>query len=240
MKIPVYNQLAEIVSEIETPEIFDQIMIKPELIHQAARWQILNSYYPFAHTKNRGDVRGGGRKPWRQKGTGRARHGSRRSPIWRGGGITFGPRNEEDKSVEIPKKMRRKAILMVVAGKLKSDSVRVIENIKPNDLKTKSMEKILAKFLKARAGRKKDGEQKKFESALIALTQPDQAIIRITANLSYVETIEARNLNILALLNHRYLILEPSGLGLIEKTFTLVRSKSDEIDLNQKPVLTKV
>ena len=108
-------------NEIDIPEIFEKLKRNDVLIHQVMRWQTLNSYFPWAHTKTIGEVRGGGRKPWRQKGTGRARHGSIRSPLWRGGGVTFGPRNEENKKIKINLKQKRKAILMVVAEKIKGN-----------------------------------------------------------------------------------------------------------------------
>jgi large subunit ribosomal protein L4 len=214
MKLPLYNQQGEVIGEIETPKIFDEIKVNMPLVHQVMRWQLLQNYPAYAHTKDRGEVRGGGRKPWRQKGTGRARHGSRRSPIWRGGGVTFGPRKETIRAIEINKKMRRKAILMALAAKLKDDYVRVLDNLQPPELKTKAMEKILTHFLKPRS-------KKKFETALVVLSENKPELVRIIRNLPYAEAIEARNFNLLALLNKKYLIIEPKSFEVIEKTFTL-------------------
>ncbi len=213
MKVPIYNQEGKIIGEYEIPEVFEKIGINQALIHQVMRWQILNSYYPFAHTKTRGEVRGGGRKPWPQKHTGRARHGSIRSPIWKGGGVTFGPRKEKIREIKINKKMRRKAILMVLAEKIRKNFIRVLENLKPSEYKTKNMHKILTNFLQPRK------TKKKFESALVIIPENDKDLIKSIRNLPYADAIEARNLNILSLLNHKYIFLEPKSLEVIIKTF---------------------
>ncbi len=213
MKMPLYNQKGEIIGEIEIPEIFEKIKRNDALIHQVMRWQILNSYYPYAHTKTRAEVRGGGRKPWPQKHTGRARHGSIRSPIWKGGGVTFGPRKETKKQIKINKKMRRKAILMVLAEKIKNNFVRFIDNLKPEEYKTKYMHNFLTKFLQPRK------TKKKFESALLVIPENDKDLFRAVRNLPYADVIEARNLNILSLLNHKYVFLEPKSLEIVEQTF---------------------
>src|SRR3990167_3957902 len=110
MKLPIYNTKAEVVGEQElNPRVFD-VAANESLVHQAAVAQQANERQVLAHTKDRGAVRGGGKKPWRQKGTGRARVGSIRSPLWRGGGVTGGPRNEKVYERTIPTKMRRKRL----------------------------------------------------------------------------------------------------------------------------------
>jgi large subunit ribosomal protein L4 len=184
----------------------------PALVHQVMRWQLLNTYFPYAHTKTRSEVAGSGRKPWPQKHTGRARHGSRRSPIWRGGGITFGPRKEEKKQIKITKKMRRKAILMTVAEKFRKNLLKCFENF-PLEGKTKEMAKFLTKFLEPRK------TKKKYETCLLVIPENDKKIFQAVRNLPYADAIEARNLNLLSLLNHKYLFLTPESLSVIEKTF---------------------
>jgi large subunit ribosomal protein L4 len=213
MKLDVYNKEGEKVGEIEVNDIFDKIRKNEALIHQVARWQILNSYYPFAHTKTRGEVRGGGRKPWPQKHTGRARHGSIRSPIWKGGGVVFGPRKEEKKAIKINKKMKRKAILMVLKEKMKNGFLKVLEDLNLNEYKTKEMNKIFEKFLQKRK------TKKKMESALLIIPENDKKLIRAVRNLPYADAIEARNLNILSLLNHKYIFTVPETFDIIKKTF---------------------
>lgn len=213
MKLDVYNKEGEKVREIEVNDIFDKIRKNEALIHQVARWQILNSYYPFAHTKTRGEVRGGGRKPWPQKHTGRARHGSIRSPIWKGGGVVFGPRKEGKKAIKINKKMKRKAILMVLKEKMKNGFLKVLEDLNLNEYKTKEMNKIFEKFLQKRK------TKKKMESALLIIPENDKKLIRAVRNLPYADAIEARNLNILSLLNHKYIFTVPETFDIIKKTF---------------------
>ncbi|MCS7184218.1 MAG: 50S ribosomal protein L4 [Patescibacteria group bacterium] len=213
MKLKVFNQQAEIIDELEFDGFFDKLEINHALIHQVMRWQILNTYHPWAHTKTRGEVRGGGRKPWRQKGTGRARHGSIRSPLWRGGGVVFGPRKEKKRKIKINKKMRRKAILMVLKEKINQDRIRVLNSLTPPDYKTKFMNQILIRFLEKRK------TDKKRESALVVFSNSNKNLIRSVRNLPYANAIEARNLNILSLLNHKYIFIEPEGLEIIKKTF---------------------
>jgi large subunit ribosomal protein L4 len=213
MKLKVFNQEGQIIDEIEINDIFDKLEIKPDLIHQVMRWQLLNTYYPWAHTKDRGEVRGGGRKPWRQKGTGRARHGSIRSPLWKGGGVTFGPQKEKIRQIKINKKMRRKAILMVLKDKMLKNRFIILNSLVPTDLKTKFMDKILSKFLEKRKTKKKR------ESALVVLPNNNKELIRCIRNLPYANSIEARNLNILSLLNHKYVFVEPASIEVIKQTF---------------------
>jgi len=213
MKLDLYNKEGEKIGEIEVNDIFDRIKRNDALIHQVMRWQILNSYYPFAHTKTRGEVRGGGRKPWPQKHTGRARHGSIRSPIWKGGGVVFGPRKEEKKAIKINKKMRRKAILMVLKEKMKNGLVKVLEDFNLKEYKTKEMNKILEKFLQKRKTKKKR------ETALLIIPENDTKLIKAIRNLPYADAIEARNLNILSLLNHKYVFTVPEAFDIIKKTF---------------------
>lgn len=213
MKTDIYNFQGERIGEIELPEEIFNLEFKPELVHQVMRWQMLNSYYPYAHTKTRGEVRGGGRKPWSQKGTGRARHGSIRSPLWKGGGVTFGPRKEKIKQIKINKKMRRKAILMTIAEKLRQNLLRVIDKIELDRFKTKEFEKFFSKFLEARKTKKKR------ETGLLVIEENKSEIFRSVRNLPYADAIEARNLNLLELLNHKYLFLTKGSIDIIRKTF---------------------
>ncbi len=213
MKTDLYNFQGEKIGEIELPEGIFNLEFKPELVHQVMRWQMLNTYFPYAHTKDRGEVRGGGRKPWPQKGTGRARHGSIRSPIWRGGGVTFGPRKEKIRKIKINKKMKRKAILMILAEKLRQNLVKVIDKIDPESYKTKEFEKFFSKFLKPRKTKKKR------ETGLLVIEENKPEVFRSVRNLPYADSIEARNLNLLELLNHKYLFLTKDSIEVIKKTF---------------------
>lgn len=212
MKAKLLNFDGQEIGSFELPEEIFALEFKPALVHQVMRWQMLNSYFPWAHTKIRSEVRGGGRKPWPQKHTGRARHGSIRSPIWRGGGVTFGPRKEKVRQIKITKKMRRKAILMTLAEKFRQNLLKIFADL-PTVTKTKEMSKILTKFLQPRK------TKKKFESVLVVMPENDQSFLRAIRNLSYANAIEARNLNLLALLNHKYVFLSPKSIEVIKNTF---------------------
>ena len=123
MKINLYNQKGEKVGKTDLPDEIFNVEINSDLLHQVIVSQMANKRQSSAHTKDRGDVSGGGKKPWRQKGTGRARHGSRRSPIWVGGGVTFGPKSEKNYKKTIPQKMKRKALFMALSSKVNDDEL---------------------------------------------------------------------------------------------------------------------
>ena len=127
MKIDIYNQKGEVTGSTTLPKEIFGVEFNADLVHQIAVSLSANKRQVSAHTKNRAEVRGGGKKPWRQKGTGRARVGSIRSPLWKGGGVTFGPRTDRKFEVEIPKKMRRKALFMVLSQKAKNNTLVVLD-----------------------------------------------------------------------------------------------------------------
>jgi len=216
MKVTIYNQNKEKTEEIELPkEIFD-VQMNADLVHQVVVSQMANRRKVIAHTKDRGDVRGGGKKPWRQKGTGRARHGSRRSPIWKGGGVTFGPTNERVYKKEIPKKMQRKALMMVLSAKIKSNSFLILDKINLKESKTKLMAEVMKNLSIVN------------ETCLIALPKKEDKIIRVVNNISKVKTIEARNLNCLDLLNSKHLVILKESIKTIEETFIKRKVQSEK------------
>ena len=128
MKVDVYNKENEKVGTTDLPDTVFSASWNPDLVHQAVVAQQANSRQTVAHTKDRSDVRGGGRKPWRQKGTGRARHGSIRSPLWKGGGVTFGPRTERRFRKSINTKMRRGALFSTLSRKYQDGEVTIIDS----------------------------------------------------------------------------------------------------------------
>jgi len=143
MKASLYNQEGEEIKKVDLPsEIFD-IELNSDLVHQVVVAQMSNSRKVIAHTKDRSEKRGGGRKPWRQKGTGRARHGSIRSPIWRGGGVTFGPTKDRNFSKKINKKMKQGALLMTLSSKIKEDEFVLLDKIELTEGKTKLMNEMI-------------------------------------------------------------------------------------------------
>ena len=207
MKISVYNQQGEKISEaLLLKEIFD-IKINPDLIYQVARSFMMSQRKATAHTKDRSEVRGGGRKPWRQKGTGRARHGSRRSPLWRGGGITFGPTKEKIFERKINKKMRRKALKMILSAKVKNNLLILLDKIKLEKAKTKGILEIIKKL------------PIEGKSSLITLPVIDENIIRASRNIDGVKVVQAKDLNILDLLSFKYLIMPKEAIKVIKETF---------------------
>jgi large subunit ribosomal protein L4 len=207
MKAVIYNQNGKKLEEsISLPkEIFD-VKMNADLVHQVAVAQMANKRRIIAKTKNRSEVSGGGRKPWRQKGTGRARHGSIRSPIWRHGGVTFGPQTDVVFKKEISKKMRRKALFMVLTSKVKKEHLIVLDNLKIESPKTKLMVDILDK-LPAKGSR------------LVILPKKDETIIKATRNISKAKSELAQNLNVLDLLSFNYLILPKDSIKVIKETF---------------------
>jgi large subunit ribosomal protein L4 len=165
-----------------------------------------NKRQVIASTKTRAEVSGGGRKPWRQKGTGRARHGSIRSPLWVGGGVTFGPTNKRNFKKDIPKKMRRKALFMVLSEKAKNETLAIVGSIELKEIKTKEFKKMIDSL-------KLDG------SALIVLESLNENIIKSARNIQGIKTIQAKDLNCLDILNHKYLVITQKGVEKIKETF---------------------
>jgi large subunit ribosomal protein L4 len=212
MLVNIYNQNGEKVGKTELPSEIFGLEINPDLVYQVAVSQMANRRIPIAHTKTRGEVSGGGRKPWRQKGTGRARHGSIRSPIWRHGGVVFGPRKEKIFKKEIPKKMKRKALLMVLSTKAKENLLILLDSLKIEKAKTKLMAELI-KNLKLKIENFKEG------SILIVIPQKNETIFRAGRNIPDVGIVEARNLNALDLLSFKYLLLPKETIKVIKETF---------------------
>src|SRR3989338_10864919 len=192
MKAEIYNIKGEKAGTAELPERIFGVAWKPALVKQVYEGEMANKRRPWAHTKTRGEVRGGGIKPWRQKGTGRARHGSIRSPLWVGGGVTHGPRKERSYEVKINKKMRRGALLSLLSRKLKDKEVVVLDEFKLAQPKTKEVFNIF-KNLRSEAEIYKIGE--KGGRALISLPKAEEPK-RASKNLPFISYIEPRNLNI--------------------------------------------
>ena len=212
MKVTVYNQEGKEVGTTLLPNEIFGLKVNPDLVHQVVVSQMANRRKVIAHAKGRAEVRGGGRKPWRQKGTGRARVGSIRSPIWRGGGVTFGPTKERVFKKKINKKMRKIAFFMALSAKVKNNLLLILDKLSLEQPKTKSMTKIIENW-KLKIKNFKEG------SCLIASPRKDENIIRATRNIPNLQTIEARNLNTLDLLSFKYLIMPKETIKVIKETF---------------------
>ena len=212
MVLDVYNQNGEPVEKIELPPAIFGVKFNPDLVHQVLRVQLANSRQVSAHTKGRGEVRGGGKKPWRQKGTGRSRHGSIRSPIWKGGGATFGPTKERNFKLKINKKMKRQALFMVLSSKRNDGELVLIDDLQIAEPKTK-LTALIFNNLKNKI--KKDLDK----GTLVVLSKKDENFIRSAGNIPYLKTAPADSLNIVDLLSFKYLLMPKEAIGVIKEIY---------------------
>jgi len=234
IKIDVYNQNAETVGKVELSERVFGVKLSEPLVHQAMVAQMANERQVIAHTKDRSEVRGGGKKPWRQKGTGRARAGSNRSPIWIGGGVTFGPSKDRNFSKKINKKMKQRAIMMVLTDKAESKNIKVLDELQAGEFKTKDMALMLSKFAgeqkKPAAPKKEIKNTKKSQekiqktkkqkrSVLIINENKDDKLKFSFRNLAGVEFINLDNINILDLLKYKDIFTTKEAIKKIEEKY---------------------
>ncbi len=205
MESIIYNQKAEEAGKIKLPEAVFGLPWNADLVHQVIVSMQSNQRHPVAHTKGRGEVSGGGKKPWRQKGTGRARHGSIRSPIWVGGGVAHGPTKEKDYSKKINRKMKKKAFYTVLSQKIRDNEILFLDNASLKEPKTKEALLALKSFSKIKGFEKLATKRK--NKAILALPKADAGVLRGFRNIAGMEVSEARNLNPLELLTYKYLII---------------------------------
>lgn len=204
-KVTLYNQNGSEVGEIELADNIFGIEPNQHVLHQAVVMQQASRRAGTHAVKNRAAVRGGGRKPWRQKGTGRARHGSIRSPIWVGGGVVFGP-TPRKYGYTLPKKVRRLAIKSALSSKVKSDEIKVLDQLKLEQPKTKEMVAILNNL---------DAKRK----ALIVTDSFDQNVALSSRNIPGVTFITADGINVLDVLEHDMLIMTKDAVAKVEEVF---------------------
>ncbi len=190
--------------EPDLPQAIFGVPVRPHLLHQAVVMQLNNRRAGTASTKTRGQVQGSGKKPWRQKGSGRARAGSVRSPIWVGGGTVFGPA-PRDYSYRIPKSARRQALLSALSLKSQEDKVVVVELADVAEIKTRLMAEAVASL--------------GVENALIVIAERDDRIELSARNLPRVKVLRAEGLNVYDLLRFEHLVLTRGALGKIEERF---------------------
>jgi len=212
MKIKVYNQTAELVHDLELSDKVFGVKSNAELLHQAVVTQMANERQVLADTKDRSEVRGGGKKPWKQKGTGRARVGSSRSPIWTGGGVTFGPTSDRNFSKKINKKMKQKAILMALSDKLANGTLVVLDSLNLDEFKTKKFNEILTAV-----------ESKILNSdrrnILVINDTKDDKVKYSARNLKGTEIINLENINIVELLKYKNLLLTETAVKTLEERY---------------------
>ncbi len=205
METQVYNQKGKSVGKLSLPEAIFAQPWNADLVHQVVTAMQANARTPVAHTKTRGEVRGGGKKPWRQKGTGRARHGSTRSPIWKGGGITHGPRNDKIYEQKINKKMKTKALYTVLSEKLRKGQILFLEEIALKNIKTKDAVTIVKDLSTVSGFEKMVGGKK--ANTYITVPAKSEVLKKSFSNIPTVEIDEVRNMNPVDLLSYRYIII---------------------------------
>lgn len=220
-KVDIYNQEGVKTGQVDLPAEMWEVTASPALIKQTVVVHRANSREVLAHTKTRSEVRGGGKKPWRQKGTGRARQGSIRSPLWRGGGVTFGPRNDRNYTLSINKKARKKALFAVLSNKLAEKKVVVLDSLVLGKPRTKE---VLALFQKLPNKNKK---------TLIALPDAMENVSLSIRNVPKIDTMPASSINVYELLNHEYLLLLKESLKILEKTYLPRKVKEKVLSKNK-------
>ena len=205
-ELPIFSMDGKKVGTIALPEAIFGVQWRSDLVHQVTTAMQANLRQNRAHTKDRSEVSGGGKKPWKQKGTGQARHSSTRSPIWRHGGITFGPRNVRNYSEKINKKMRIGALLSVLSRKAKDGEIILVDTFAMNTPKT-SVAKIALVNL-AKGASAPELVTKKKNTALLALSPYNKNVSKSFGNFGNIMTEETRSLNPVDVLTHKYLIIE--------------------------------
>lgn len=210
LKTPLYNQQGDKISEVELPMHIFGVQPKGAVVHQVVTALQANQRKNLAHTKTRAEVRGGGRKPWRQKGTGRARHGSIRSPLWRGGGVTFGPRNTRNFSQKINQKMKQRAFCMTLSAKVAHERLSVLDALVLPQPKTKELAGLLVSFYR-RIDPERDTKKRIVPKTLVVVAAPGMAI-RAGRNLPRVTIRTAHSLGLLDVISHERVMIEKGAL----------------------------
>ena len=241
METSIYNAQGKKTGSVTLPENVFGLPWNDALMHQVVTGMQANARTPVAHAKDRGAVRGGGKKPWKQKGTGRARHGSSRSPIWKGGGVTHGPLREKNYTQTIPKKMRAKALYMALSRKLRDNEIIFVDSFGIETPKTAGAAKLIGTLAKL-AGYEKLTNRK--NAALIAVADPKDATMKSFRNIGSVEAKATRELNPVLVLKYRYLIIEnpEASVAIVASRMSkdTIASKSEKVPKEPKKVSGKV
>lgn len=201
MNIDVYDAQGQILRQVDIPDGVFGVEVKDHLLYEVVRYQLARRRQGTAHTKSRSAVRGGGRKPWRQKGTGRARAGSRRSPLWRGGGTVFGPM-PRTYAYSMPKKKRRAALCGALTLKLRENGFRVIDRFDVAQPKTRQIVQLIKNFTED-------------SKVLLLIGEPDEALDLSARNIQQVKVLPVAGLNVYDLLHHTTVICAEEALDKI-------------------------
>ena len=199
--VTVCNSKNEQVGEIELKDAIFSVPIKVHVLHEVVNMQLAKRRAGSASTKGRSEVRGGGRKPWRQKGSGRARAGTRSSPLWRGGGVTFGPK-PRDFTPKTNKKIRKQALKMALTSKCKENQMVVLEGFELDEIKTKAFVEIMQAF--------------EIDSVLVVIPEHDEIVEKSARNVPYTKVLRTDGLNVYDILKYRHLILTKDAVPQIE------------------------
>lgn len=203
-KVPLYNQEGAQAGELTVSDAIFAVTPKKSVVHQVYVALEANEREPWAHSKDKSEIRGGGKKPWKQKGTGRARHGSTRSPIWKGGGVTFGPLNERNYTQKINKKMKQEAVRMCLSDKVTDAKFIVLESL---TLSGKTKEAATLRKLLPGKGK----------TTLILSAENNDSLSLATRNIPAVDLCRAQDVNVVDLLHHQYVITTKDGVAALEK-----------------------
>ena len=206
MKIEVKNLAGKVVEEMEINSDVFGVKVDEEILSQVYTSQYANKRRVTAHTKTRGEVRGSTKKPWKQKGTGRARTGSVKNPLWRSGGTIFGPRSNRNYSQKINKKVARLAVLMALSGKIADSKLIVLDSYELKENKTRLMAKAVEKL-------KLQGKK------LFVFNDNNKKYIQAVRNLKDVQSISLKSLNVFDMLNRKYLIMDKESVKFLEKKY---------------------
>ncbi len=210
MKLKVYNQKGKEVEEMTVSESVFNLKRNDDLIHQVFVAITANQRQNLAHTKTRGERAGSGIKPWKQKGTGRARVGSVRTPVWRKGGIVFGPRNDRNYKQKINKKMTAQAVAMVLSGKLKDKEIKVVDKLEMTEKKTQATAKLIANL-------KIEGK------ILFSFNQKEKEERIYSRNIKGVTNILTEQLNVASMLRNKYLVLSKESVEFLDKKYKVTK-----------------
>lgn len=203
--LDVFDIDNKIVSQVEVSDAVFGVEVNEAALYETVRMQTLSRRLGTASTKERGDIRGGGKKPWRQKGTGRARAGTSRSPLWRGGGTVFGP-HPRDYSIRVPKKVRRLALVSALSLKVKEQRIIVLKDFPLDAVKTRKFKAVFDRF-----GLKK---------TLFVLDRPNPVLEKSSRNIQGVKMIRAEGINVYDLLKHEHLVILEPSVKMIEGALT--------------------
>lgn len=228
MNTTIYSREGTKSGTLELPASIFGVAWNADLVHEVVTGMQANARQSTAHTKDRSEVRGGGRKPWKQKGTGRARHGSRRSPIWTGGGVAHGPRNDKDYTIKINKKVRAKALAAVLSKKFSDAEVILVDNLSFDEAKAKEA-KIILRAVATGADQAQLATKRK-NAALIVIPERQTATELSFRNFGNIVVVQAKDLNPVDLLTYKYVVMaEPARVVEIleHRVASIVKSKNE-------------